>query len=151
MWNLLVYVVCSCNPMLRLLCCCCCCWWWWCSPPGKLFFKDWSSVNEDQRMANWDKKFKLLLSYPQVINIRATPGPCYLPHIAHSILSLVIGVSKRGALRSQPCHLNRSQRSGRCPTAIGCAWPGTDHNPPPRVPTCFAMSANIASECPKQL
>jgi hypothetical protein len=52
---------------------CCACWCCWCDPhavpagvTGSLFFKDWTSVDDDVRMANWDRRFKLLLSYPQV-------------------------------------------------------------------------------------
>lgn len=33
---------------------------------GDLFFTDWSDMPTDVRMKNWDRRFKLLTSYPQV-------------------------------------------------------------------------------------
>jgi hypothetical protein len=34
--------------------------------PGDLFFTDWSDMDINVRMKNWDRKFKTLTSYPQV-------------------------------------------------------------------------------------
>lgn len=33
---------------------------------GKLFFEDWTMYETAERMKGWDRRFKLLASYPQV-------------------------------------------------------------------------------------
>lgn len=43
------------------------CWLFvFCPPSGDLFFTDWSDMDMNIRMKYWDRKFKTLLSYPQV-------------------------------------------------------------------------------------
>jgi D-lactate dehydrogenase len=46
---------------------------------GALFFTDWSSMDASKRMRFWDRKFKTLLSYPQVF---VTPHSAFLTHEA---------------------------------------------------------------------
>jgi hypothetical protein len=36
------------------------------APTGELFFTDWTDMPLETRMKNWDRRFKLLTSYPQV-------------------------------------------------------------------------------------
>ena len=38
----------------------------WCGCAGDLFFTDWSDMDINVRMKYWDRKFKTLLSFPQV-------------------------------------------------------------------------------------
>lgn len=41
--------------------------------PGELFFTDWTDMPLETRMANWDRRFKLLTSYPQVRSATTAP------------------------------------------------------------------------------
>jgi len=50
---------------------------------GSLFFNDWTSLDPTKRMKFWDKRFKNLVSYPQVGEIfRGSCSPDK-PHSAH--------------------------------------------------------------------
>jgi D-lactate dehydrogenase len=46
---------------------------------GSLFFTDWSSMDPARRMKFWDRRFKTLISYPQVF---VTPHSAFLTHEA---------------------------------------------------------------------
>jgi len=46
---------------------------------GALFFTDWSSMDAARRMKSWDRRFKTLISYPQVF---VTPHSAFLTHEA---------------------------------------------------------------------
>lgn len=46
---------------------------------GALFFTDWTSMDTSKRMKFWDRKFKTLISYPQVF---VTPHSAFLTHEA---------------------------------------------------------------------
>jgi D-lactate dehydrogenase len=46
---------------------------------GALFFTDWSSMDPSRRMKFWDRRFKTLISYPQVF---VTPHSAFLTHEA---------------------------------------------------------------------
>jgi hypothetical protein len=43
---------------------------------GDLFFTDWSDMDMNVRMKYWDRKFKTLLSYPQVSLAQGGEGTC---------------------------------------------------------------------------
>ena len=46
---------------------------------GALFFTDWTAMDPADRMKNWDRRFKTLISYPQVF---VTPHSAFLTHEA---------------------------------------------------------------------
>jgi D-lactate dehydrogenase len=46
---------------------------------GELFFTDWTDLDIATRMQKWDRRFKVLTSYPQVL---ITPHSAFLTHEA---------------------------------------------------------------------
>eukprot|EP00879_Flechtneria_rotunda_P029563 GHRR01031985.1.p1 GENE.GHRR01031985.1~~GHRR01031985.1.p1 ORF type:complete len:119 (+),score=16.26 GHRR01031985.1:209-565(+) len=55
---------------------------------GSLFFTDWAELDIKTRMKFWDRRFKVLISYPQVL---ITPHSAFLTHEAlHNIAETTI-------------------------------------------------------------
>ncbi|WIA17926.1 hypothetical protein OEZ85_009419 [Tetradesmus obliquus] len=66
---------------------------------GELFFTDWTDMPLETRMANWDRRFKLLTSYPQVL---ITPHSAFLTHEALANIASATVASMEEFLAGQP-------------------------------------------------
>eukprot|EP00882_Tetradesmus_deserticola_P001980 GHRQ01002122.1.p1 GENE.GHRQ01002122.1~~GHRQ01002122.1.p1 ORF type:complete len:409 (+),score=153.33 GHRQ01002122.1:205-1431(+) len=66
---------------------------------GGLFFTDWTDMPLDVRMKNWDRGFKMLTAYPQVL---ITPHSAFLTHEALANIASTTVVNLEQFLAGQP-------------------------------------------------